>query len=114
MMNEYYELLDRNGYVPSLIHEDGRCYFCKRTDRKLDRHEVFHGTGNREKSKRYGCWVELCHSCHEALHNGKTVYLEKRLKRDVQHMAMVHYVWSEDEFRNIFGKSFLGGSDDEE
>jgi hypothetical protein len=52
--------LDRNGYAPSILQTEERCFLCGRTDRKLDRHEPFGGP-YRAKSKADGLWVLLCH-----------------------------------------------------
>lgn len=58
--------LDKNGYAPSIVTFDTNCCFlCGGQDEKLDRHECF-GGAMREKSKRLGLWVPLCHNrCHE-------------------------------------------------
>lgn len=106
MTNEYGEGLDRNGYAPSLF-DTGECYFCKRITEKLDRHEVFHGQSRRDRSKRYGCWVTLCHTCHMMLHNGKMPDAEAALKKECQRKAQIHYVWSTDEFIILFGKNYV-------
>lgn len=103
--NDYSEVLDESGYAPSLF-DTSECNFCKRTTGKIDRHEVFHGTGRREISKRYGCWVTLCHTCHMMLHNGKLGDYEKKLQKDCQRKAQVHYVWSTSEFIELFGKNY--------
>lgn len=112
--NKYGAPLDSNGYARSVVQDDlSRCYFCGRSDQKLDRHEIYHsdmGGVLREKSKRYGLWVMLCHdSCHQngeySAHRSKDVAL--MLKRKGQQKAMEHYGWTEQEFRDVFGKSYL-------
>lgn len=110
-LNEYGVQLDRNGYAPSIIpdHSPNFCLICgcNGDEYGMDRHEIFHGS-NRDKSKRYGLWVHLCHkSCHlDRVHNGDGS-LDKMMKQDAQQIAMRHYGWSEDDFRAIFGKSYL-------
>lgn len=66
MKNEFGACLDKNGYAPSIVTFDTDCCFlCGGQDEKLDRHECF-GGAMREKSKRLGLWVPLCHvRCHE-------------------------------------------------
>lgn len=66
MKNEFGACLDKNGYAPSIVTFDTDCCFlCDGQDEKLDRHECF-GGAMREKSKRLGLWVPLCHvRCHE-------------------------------------------------
>ena len=65
MTNEWGAELDRNGYAPSIVQADtSKCFLCQRSGVKLDRHEIF-GNAMRNKSKRMGLWVSLCHTpCH--------------------------------------------------
>lgn len=104
MTNEFGQALDRNGYAPSVVtFPEGKCLICGRTDRPLQRHEVFHGP-YREKSKRYGCWVLICDSCHSKVHKGGD--MEIRLKGVVQRKAMKAFGWTLDKWREVFGKSY--------
>lgn len=94
--------MDRNGYNESLFPTEG-CLICgKHGD--LVRHEVFHGP-NRLKSKRWGCWVQLCPMCHMEIHARPSGF--KWLQAVTQEKAMEVYGWTEEDFRNVFGKSFL-------
>jgi len=95
----------------SIIQKDRtRCFICGKNAQAdyfgLDEHHVFGGP-NRKLSEEYGLKVYLCHhSCHlhgVHKHNG----MNKALKATVQQMAMEHYGWTVDEFRRIFGKSYL-------
>ena len=105
MTNEFGKPLDRNGYAPRLIYwPEERCFICGRADRPIQRHEVFHGP-YREKSKRYGCWVGVCDYCHTKIHKGEDM-LETKLKGIHQKKAMREYGWTEEQFREIFGKSY--------
>lgn len=104
MKNKYGVEMDRNGYVPSIMHDNGRCYFCGRTG-SLQRHEVF-GSAYRDRSKEYGLWVNLCPECHHELHfqnADKKLQLRKRGQRE----AMFWYGWSTEEFRELFGKNYI-------
>lgn len=90
--------------------ENDRCYLCGRTDRPRDRHHVFGGTANRDKSEEYGLTVYLCHmGCHmygpRAVHDN--IEADRKLKQEVQKIAMEHYGWTVDEWREIFGKNYL-------
>lgn len=96
--------MSKLNYSPSLLESDG-CYFCNRTDGKIDRHEVFHGP-NRAKSAELGCWVNLCHNCHMQLHQTRPE-MDKELKQICQVEAMKHYGWTVNDFRNVFGKNFI-------
>lgn len=99
----------RSEYAPSIIQDDiSHCFACGRCDRKLDRHEIFPAS-NRQKSKKYGLWVTLCHHpCHLGI-NGYQYDAEKagELRKYAQKKAMKNYGWSEDDFRKVFGKSYL-------
>ena len=74
--------LDKNGYAPSIVTFDTNCCFlCGGQDEKLDRHECF-GGAMREKSKRLGLWVPLCHNrCHEYGPNAVRIASRQHRKR---------------------------------
>ena len=99
--------MDSNGYNPSIMQKDlTRCYLCGRSNEKLDRHEPFNGA-YRQKSKRYGMWVMLCHwTCHQ---NGVHAHGEmaNALRREAQQRCMDYYGMTTDEFIAEFGKNFL-------
>lgn len=99
--------MDKNGYNPSIIQQDTSCcYLCGRSAGKLDRHEPLQGF-NRQKSKRYGLWVVLCHRpCHMQIAHGDPA-VANRLKREAQQAAMTHYGWTTDEFIGLFGRNFI-------
>ena len=84
-----------------------RCFLCGNYG-GLERHHVFGGS-NRKLSEEYGLTVYLCHWCHNeppiGVHHNKNNRLY--LQRTVQRQAMKHYGWTEDQFRAIFGKSYL-------
>ena len=109
--NDFGVELDSNGYAPSLLqHFPDRCYLCGRSDQKLDRHEIFHVYGDRDKSKALGLWVLLCHDrCHE---NGKEA-VHKNAKKDLalkqigELTALSYYGWLIQDFRDRFGKSYI-------
>ena len=110
MINEYGEPLDTNGYAMSIVQYDtSRCYLCGNTAGKLDRHEIFGGVANRQKSKAYGLWVSLCHyPCHEGPsgpHMNASVM--RYLHEKGQAAAQEAYGWTSDEFISRFGKNYL-------
>ena len=103
--------LDRNGYAESILQDDDtECFICHANGHSdpLNRHEVF-GGAYRQKSKRLGLWVCLCHiRCHQGpqgVHNDAQKALA--LKRYAQHRAMEEYGWSKDDFIREFGKNYL-------
>lgn len=87
------------------------CWLCGRNGvaDPLDKHHIF-GGAYRSKSDKLGLTVYLCHhDCHifgpDAVHrNAETM---QRLHEYGQRLAMEHFGWTEDEFRNEFGKSYL-------
>lgn len=106
--------MDKNGYAPSIMQDtvfEPFCYLCGANGAldKLDRHEIFGGP-YREKSKRLGLWVLLCHNdCHIfgplAAHNNASTALQ--LKQEAQRRAMEAYRWSTEDFIREFGKNYL-------
>ena len=105
MVNQFGQKIGANGYVPSIVGEDLKCYLCGRTDRRIHRHEVYHGAF-REKSKNLGLWVNLCEDCHDRLHH-KDASLDRRLKEEMQEKAMKAFDWEVADFRREFGKSYI-------
>ena len=106
MVNEFGAELDRNGYAPSILQQAQCCFKCGKTTGKLDRHEVW-GGGLREKSKRYGLWVLLCHeSCHLYGVHQDAEYA-RRLRRYAQGCANLEYGWDKETFIRMFGKNYL-------
>lgn len=75
----------------------------------LECHHVFNGS-NRKWSEKYGLTVYLhgtkCHRIGKnSVHNNAEV--REQLQSDVQKKAMKHYDWSVEDFRKIFGRSFI-------
>ena len=101
------EMIDRNGYSDSLLNDCGedyrRCYHCGKSVGKIDRHEVFFGA-NRDNSKRYGMWCDLCRECHTEVHQGDG-QLNYLLKREAQELFEQSH--TREEFVRIFGKNYL-------
>ena len=106
MKDDFFKRLDRNGYAESIVQTENekQCFVCY-GNMYTQRHEIFHGS-NREKSKMYGLWVNVCPACHYLIHNGDGS-LDKRLKVRGQEAAMTVYGWSIDGFRKRFGKNYL-------
>lgn len=92
----------------SIIQSDKQCYICGMNTNlePLDVHHVY-GASNRKLSEKYGLKVYLHHhKCHlYGVH--KDAELNRMLKAKVQELAMAHYNWSVDDFRKIFGKSYI-------
>ena len=104
MTNEYLMLLDKNGYSESIVPKrfsSGCCLCGKGGD--LARHEVFPGP-YRQKSKRFGLWVQLCPACHTRVHGNRAD--AEALKQSAQRAAMYWYGWNTEEFIKEFGKNY--------
>lgn len=111
MKNEYGVKLDSNGYAPSIwVKAQDICFLCNRSDKALQRHEVFHGP-NRTKSKKYGLWVCICYECHGKIHQ-KDSALDRQLKAATQRRAQLTYGWSIEDFRERFGKNYREHDDE--
>lgn len=116
------DLLDKNGYAKSIIpgHSEWCCWNCKQNGTAhggLNRHECIHfdfGGKYRDKCKRYGLWVHLCHdTCHQGP-NGvhANAALDLRLKQEAQRCAMKEYGWDTEKFVEMFGKNYLEETDE--
>lgn len=91
----------------SILQDEKCCYLCE-SHNWLEEHHVF-GAANRKNSEKYGLKVYLCHSHHneppDGVHHNKAVRLH--LQTIAQKKAMETYEWTEDDFREIFGKNYL-------
>ena len=87
------------------------CFLCGRNGNgdRLERHHIF-GGNKRKWSEKYGLTVYLCGDrCHR---NGeysahKNADTAAYLHRYGQHKSMTENNWTEEQFREIFGKSYL-------
>ena len=104
MKNDYGIELDRNGYAPSIMQEEERCYLCGKRD-VLQRHEIY-GSAFRNKSKAYGLWVLLCPVCHDTVHF-LNAEIKMELREQGQVVAQEHYGWDRKKFRDKFGRCYL-------
>ena len=93
----------------SIISEEKRCYMCGSVRWLECHHQQVFGGINRQLSEKYGIKVYLCHYCHNEPPNGVHHNKKNRLalQAKAQKIAMQHYGWSEEDFRSIFGKSYL-------
>lgn len=87
------------------------CWICGRNGRgdRLERHHIF-GGANRKLSEKYKLVVWLCGDrCHRtgkyAVHQNADIMHE--LHKFGQLKAMEENGWTKDEFREIFGRSYL-------
>ncbi len=87
------------------------CFLCGRNGNgdPLERHHIF-GAANRKLSEKYGLVVDLCgNRCHRngeySAHRNKDV--AAYLHRYGQEKAMKENNWTAEQFREIFGKSYI-------
>lgn len=91
----------------SIIQKDlTECFVCK-TTKNIHIHHIFFGSANRKQSDKYSCIVALCmehHTGNFGVHHNKP--LDLTLKKVAQtKFEEIH--GSREEFRKIFGKSYL-------
>ena len=93
--------------MKSIIQDEMVCYLTGRTDH-LEEHHVFGGI-NRKNSEKYGLKIYLTADKHkfkkDSIHMNRE--LSDRVKAEVQLIAMEYYDWTVEEFRLIFGKSYI-------
>lgn len=91
----------------SIISEERKCYICGSV-RWIEIHHIY-GAAYRNRSEQYGLTVPLCHYCHNEPPNG--VHFNKEIRRKLQakaqKIAMRHYKWSIEDFRERFGRNYL-------
>ena len=95
-----------SNYHPSLFADqnDIYCYVCGST-LYVTRHEIFFGRAYREKSKQYGLWLNLCMSCHDKVHFGKSHALDEKLKKEGQ--KRFEEIFNHEKFMEEFDKNRL-------
>lgn len=93
--------------MKSIIQKEKECYICGTTV-WLEEHHIF-GGANRKISEKYGLKIWLCHRHHNEVPDGIHFdkWLRNRVKQDTQRLFMKHYSKTKEEFREIFGKSYL-------
>ncbi len=93
--------------MKSIIQSEKVCYITGE-DYNLHRHHVFNGA-NRKLSEEYGLIIYLRADWHnmEKYSIHMDAQLDRRIKAEVQQIAMEHYDWSIEDFIRIFGKNYL-------
>lgn len=92
--------------MKSIVQNDKRCYITG-DEWNLHEHHVF-GGANRKNSERYGLKIYLRADWHNlekyGIHNDAA--LNRRIKAEVQAIAMEYYDWTTEDFIRIFGKNY--------
>lgn len=84
------------------------CYVCG-TTANIHIHHIIYGTANRRQSDKYGLTVPLCAHHHVGdfgVHGSKGRDLDQTLKETAQ-KVWEREIGTREEFREVFGKSFL-------
>lgn len=92
--------------MQSIIQSKKECYVC-RTTYDIHEHHIFFGTANRKQSEKYGLKVYLCGMDHNMSNRG--VHFNKELDLELKQLAQAKFeeTHTREEFRAIFGKSWL-------
>lgn len=91
----------------SIISNEKQCIACH-TTKELHKHHIFFGTGNRKNSEKYGCWCYLCARHHNMSDDG--VHFNEAFNLKLKQYCQKRFeeqIGSREEFRRIFGKSYL-------
>ena len=91
--------------MKSIIQDEKKCFISGQTF-WLEEHHIFFGRANRKLSEQYGLKVWLTRDHHRGIkgvHNNRE--LDLTLKRLAQ--TVFEETHTREEFRNIFGKSYL-------
>jgi hypothetical protein len=98
----------------SILTDDmNKCVECgnKYKRSELNYHEIFYGSGKRQLSIKYGLVIPLYWPLYHNQYENKGIHFDKQLclKWQIkgQLEAMKYYGWSEQDFIDIFGKSYL-------
>ena len=92
-------------YNPSIFEgqDDIYCAECGSTQ-YVTRHEIFFGN-DRDRSKHWGCWINLCSACHDKLHFGKSKTLKVKWQRECQ--KKFEELYGHKKFMFVFRKNYL-------
>ncbi len=93
--------------MKSIIQTEKQCYITG-DEYNLHEHHVFNGS-NRKKSEKYGLKIWLRADWHnmEKYSIHMDAELDRRIKAEVQQIAMDHYGWTVEDFIRMFGKNYI-------
>ena len=92
--------------MKSIIQKEKECLVCKAVH-NIHLHHCFFGTANRKNSEKYGLTVYLCARHHNMSNNSVHFNKELDLKIKQTEQAEFEKTHTREEFRAIFGKSWL-------
>lgn len=91
--------------MKSIMQKNKECFVCG-TTYNLHEHHIFFGSANRKCSERHGLKCFLCYEDHEGT---KGVHHNRELDLELKKVAQAKFeeTHTREEFRQIFGKSWL-------
>lgn len=92
--------------MKSIVQKNKECFICK-TTYDLHEHHIFFGRANRKLSEKYGMKVWLCGRHHNLSNEGVHFHRELDLYIKSIGQKMFEETHTRQEFRDIFGKSYL-------
>lgn len=97
---------DSNGYGESLFNtEEDVCYICG-CNVGTERHEVF-GASNRDNSKFYGLWINVCPMCHRLGANAIHAVPKNHIGLKADAQRLFEEAYKDLDFMEIFGRNYL-------
>lgn len=97
----------------SILSNERKCYVCG-SFYPIEKHHCFGGTGRRDLSETWGCWVYLCPMHHRmdnySAHLNRE--LDLKLKRACQ-SKLEEDGWTRERFIRTFGKNYIEDEADE-
>jgi len=91
--------------MKSIIQSEKKCFFCGKAS-NLEDHHIFFGTANRKLSEKYGLKVYLCPYHHRGKGGPHGSFIVNMALKEIAQRKFEE-THSREEFRNIFGKSYL-------
>ena len=89
--------------MKSILQDAEECFFCH-TTQGLECHHCIHGNANRKIADREGLTVNLCHRCHQKVHDTDREMDLMLIQYAQRKFEETH---TRQEFRELFGKSWL-------
>ena len=91
----------------SILQKEKKCYVCGST--KINIHEVYYGTKNRNKSIEDGCCIYLCPTHHNMSNAGIHFNhdLDLQVKKSMESKWLETYNKTIDDFIMRYGRNYL-------
>ena len=90
----------------SILDNNKCCYICGR-GYPLHKHHIFYGTGRRQLSDDYGCWVYLCPMHHNMSNRG--VHMNRELDLYLKERAQIAFEekYGHERYMKVFGRNYI-------